>query len=375
MPQRTNEFQQLVHMVQMAFAPTGAKVSESVMEHEREIDILIEAPFGLYHIKIAVEAKDTKRPLDVQAIEQLIGRYKTLGGQVVDKVVVVSRNGYTQRARACALAANIELFVLNEVTQSDWTKLAAKKLFFRNGPYITHVELSPPVPDRGNQTAVHNGRFICTCHGDDKGSPLQWAEWMLRTQVLGNSCLLERIQSEAKLRGGVCGISIPLPLVNRALRLQGYDTPVQELRVHFQVVHAENEIEWTSYKYEGKDGSEKTIDQFESSVAGSKIKVVFPDGPTSSKLALRIDKDHNVSQSIPSVPASTVCVDTVKAPFCPKHYPSAKIVTFGNGKKGKSTARSQKNTPNTTQKKGVDRNAPCPCGSGKKYKVCCIRRS
>ncbi len=28
-----------------------------------------------------------------------------------------------------------------------------------------------------------------------------------------------------------------------------------------------------------------------------------------------------------------------------------------------------------TQKKGINRNAPCPCGSGKKYKVCCKRKS
>jgi hypothetical protein len=73
MPKRTNDFQQLVHMIQLAFAPTGAKVTESVLDHTREIDVLIEAPVGPYHVKIAVEAKDQKRPLDVSVIEEMVG--------------------------------------------------------------------------------------------------------------------------------------------------------------------------------------------------------------------------------------------------------------------------------------------------------------
>lgn len=372
MPQRTNGFQQLVHMIQMAFAPTGAKVTESAMESEGEIDVLIEVTVGPYLLKIAVEAKDTKRPLDLPEINQMIGRYKTIGGQPIDKLVVVSRNGYSKRARERAVEANIELFILNEVTQSDWTKLVPQKLFFQIAPYISEVELFPTIPDRGNQSAVHNGRLFCTCHGHDKGSPLQWAEWLFRNQVLGNPILLERMRGEAKLRGGCCGATIPLPLVNRVLRLQGYDYPVGELRIQVTLVHADNDIEWSSFSYKGQDGTDRTVDQFESSIAGSKLKVLFPDGANSSNLSLRFDKDHKPPASVPEPPASTLCIDTIHAPFCPKHYPYARVIASTNNVRSKKKA-APKTKNSDFPKKGVGRNTPCPCGSGRKHKACCLK--
>lgn len=81
MPQRTNEFQELVTLIQRAFAPVGAKVTSSAMvdvpgqSSQREIDVLIESGIGPYTIKIAVEAKDEGRKMDQVKFEQLIAKY------------------------------------------------------------------------------------------------------------------------------------------------------------------------------------------------------------------------------------------------------------------------------------------------------------
>ena len=81
MPRRTNDFQELVSLVQKALVPSGAKVTDSPlvdvpgMSEPREIDVLIETAVGPYHMKIAVEAKDNRRKMDSTQFESLIGKY------------------------------------------------------------------------------------------------------------------------------------------------------------------------------------------------------------------------------------------------------------------------------------------------------------
>ena len=80
MPQRTNEFQKLVKMVQHSLSGEKVRITESAMEPVegigfREIDILIEGEIGKHRIKIAVEAKDHKRKIDITAIESIISKY------------------------------------------------------------------------------------------------------------------------------------------------------------------------------------------------------------------------------------------------------------------------------------------------------------
>jgi hypothetical protein len=206
MPKRTNDFQQLVHMIQSAFAPVGAKVTESAMVPGqgtmREIDVLIESEFVLYSIKIAVEAKDEGRPLEVGHIEQIIGKYLGTGSIPANKVVVVARHGFTKAARERAADANIDLFTLHAVTRSDWTNLVPQHLVIKIPPHIDGWEFVPPVPKEGNDDPITHARFVCQHCGKDKGSPRQWIEWFLRTQVLPNPDLLRQLDQQAKRRNG-----------------------------------------------------------------------------------------------------------------------------------------------------------------------------
>jgi len=207
MPQRTNDYQQLVHLIQMAPAPVGAKVNESVMipgqDTLREIDVLIETDVGPYSVKIAVEAKDFKRPLNVTEIEAVIGKYSGNGGIAVNKVVVVAKRGFSDAAEKRAKEARIELLTIKEAKESDWSKLAPETMCFRMEPHIDRVDLVPPISATSSGgNPISNGRIVCKCHGNDKGSPAQWANWFLKTQVLPNTALLERLEQEAKRRGG-----------------------------------------------------------------------------------------------------------------------------------------------------------------------------
>ena len=73
----------MVTLVQKAIAPQGAKITESAMVKAphfgelREVDVLLEAEIGPYRMKIAIEAKDHKRKLNVTEIEAIIGKYRS----------------------------------------------------------------------------------------------------------------------------------------------------------------------------------------------------------------------------------------------------------------------------------------------------------
>src|SRR5438094_6755377 len=111
MPKRSNDCQRLVKAVQQAMAPKGAKVTESVIVENagvsREIDVLVEGEFGVYRMKIAVEAKDHFRPLDVTAVEQIACKYRPGDGILVNQGVIVSKSGFTRDTAEIAERDNI----------------------------------------------------------------------------------------------------------------------------------------------------------------------------------------------------------------------------------------------------------------------------
>src|ERR1035437_2107780 len=155
MPQRTNEFQHLVKLIHQTLAPAGAKVTESAevsvpgFGHIREIDVLIESDLSPYRIKVAAEAKDHSRKLNITDIEAIIARYKSAVSPIVDKVVIVSRRGFAKRAVEKARSAGIELMTLNEVSGSGWKRLVTyptvptenQIMKFQVAPHVARIDL------------------------------------------------------------------------------------------------------------------------------------------------------------------------------------------------------------------------------------------
>ncbi len=139
MPQRTNEFQELVARIQRIMAPKGAIVTESAIvgEDEREIDIKIENPEGPYRVK-AVEAKDEGRKMDMTSFESYLGKYFVPGGVCgLDKLIIITHRGFSRKVikRAEYLKHDknfgIELFTLKEAMRFDWSKFYPYNSFYR----------------------------------------------------------------------------------------------------------------------------------------------------------------------------------------------------------------------------------------------------
>lgn len=385
MPQRTNDYQQLVHLIQQALAPAGAKVTESAMvpgqDTLREIDVLIETDVGPYAIKIAVETKDFKRPLNVTEIEAVIGKYSVNGGIAVNKVVVVARRGFSDAAKKRAKEARIELLTIKEAKQSDWSKLAPQQVSFCIQPHIAHVEIVPPVPatSSGGNPLVQ-GLIVCKCHGYNKGSPSQWANWFLKTQILPNSALLQRLDEEAKRAGGSISVSVPYPFLNHLILYDGRTQQIDQLVFQVHYVKATGSGKWSTLRIEGPESSPRSVDQLDVTVGAQRIRTVFPEGPISQRIIVRFDRASSGSsctapEATAPAPMQFNTLPTEKSPLdfmsvlprCPFSAPKQDIST--------PPRSSPKNPFRSSAKKHVGRNSPCPCGSGKKFKNCCLKKA
>jgi hypothetical protein len=226
MPQRTNDFQDLVALIQEALVPQGAKVTPSAMVPGpssgtlREIDILIETSVGPYAMKIAVEAKDEGRKMDATKMETIIGKYRGRGSLLVNKVVVVSHRGFTEEATNRARDEDIDLLTLDESQICDWCKnVLPKEMNYHSDPMPYSFEIDPPLPaEIDRDVAMKEGRFFCTCHGRDKGAPVSWIFGIIIGSVLPNRTIMEKMHEIAVNGKGRCILSNDIPVTNLVFR-------------------------------------------------------------------------------------------------------------------------------------------------------------
>jgi hypothetical protein len=114
-----------------------------------EVDVLIESQVGPHPIRIALECRDHKRKQDRQWVQQMIGKYAHLP---VQKVIAVSRSGFTKKAYACAAhSPTVELLTFRDVHQRDWpAEVARWKMAIVTwhtrliGARVTYVQSPPP---------------------------------------------------------------------------------------------------------------------------------------------------------------------------------------------------------------------------------------
>lgn len=75
----------------------------------RQIDILIEQRAGQYDLRIVVDCKDYKNPVDIKDVESFLGLVSDVGAH---KGAMVAANGFTAAAKERAAAAGLDLFRL-----------------------------------------------------------------------------------------------------------------------------------------------------------------------------------------------------------------------------------------------------------------------
>jgi len=287
-PQQTNDFQKLVTLIQRTLAPEKAKVTPCAMvpcygtAKMREIDVLIESEVGPYNIKIAVEAKDHKRKLDVTHIEAMIGKYKSSAVQV-NKVVIISHRGFTEEAKKRAEQENIELKILSEAMDEAWVAELPKTIHLRVSPHILDIELLSSSKLPVDKQIFTEGVFMCSHCGRKYGAPKEIAgKWLFQ-----NPELMRRIIQEASQRSeeeGACA-KVEMGIQdNWILRYKGNDYRITAIKVHVHCIDSVAPLRSTAWKF-----GDKSILHATAETVGKKIDIVMPDGKQSKKIALSIN--------------------------------------------------------------------------------------
>ncbi|MFM0083751.1 restriction endonuclease [Paraburkholderia sediminicola] len=116
------DLEHLVANIQRGLAP-DAKVEHNVKlpgrdsEVERQIDVLVTQQIGQYEMKIAIDCKDYKTPVDVKGIEEFVGMVQDIGAH---KGVLVCPAGFTATAKKLAKKRQIELYRPVDTGDHKW---------------------------------------------------------------------------------------------------------------------------------------------------------------------------------------------------------------------------------------------------------------
>lgn len=150
MPKRSNAFQRLILVIYRQLQPPGGSVEESALLTERngstkrEVDLLLKHRAFDMELRIAVECRGRRHKDDIQWIDGLIGKYRDLD---VDKVVAVSKSGFSKGAAEKALSAGIETLTLQKALDTNWTdqfkRLGVAQLTRRDVPVGISISTSP----------------------------------------------------------------------------------------------------------------------------------------------------------------------------------------------------------------------------------------
>lgn len=119
------EWQQLellVASIQRQLAPDAkvthnAHVEGKLSETTRQVDVLVEQYVGQYPIRIALDCKDYKTPVDLKAVEEFHGLLVDIGAH---KGALVCPSGFTKTAKKRAKKLDVELFSPADTDPHKW---------------------------------------------------------------------------------------------------------------------------------------------------------------------------------------------------------------------------------------------------------------
>ena len=116
------QLEQLVAEIQRDLAP-GAKVTHNAMlygtdsETKRQIDVLVEQQIGQFQMRIIIDCKDYKKPVDVKGVEEFQGMISDVGAH---QGSMVCPAGFSISAKKRAKRLNIALYSVVDTSKHKW---------------------------------------------------------------------------------------------------------------------------------------------------------------------------------------------------------------------------------------------------------------
>jgi hypothetical protein len=116
------KFENLAADIQRQLSPearvqTNVKMLGKRSGTERQIDVLVEQEVGQYSIRIVIDCKDYKHPVDVKDIEMFMGLVEDVSA---NKGAIITATGFTATAKKRAKDAGIDTYRLVDTSQTKW---------------------------------------------------------------------------------------------------------------------------------------------------------------------------------------------------------------------------------------------------------------
>lgn len=143
------KLEKLVAKIQQDLAP-HSKVTHNVRltgksGAQRQIDVLVEDKVGQYDIRIVLDCKDYKHPVDIKDVEECAGLFEDLSAM---RGVIVCPAGFTKNAKARAQQLQIDLYSPVDTEPHKWqARLKVPSVCdFREARMSFGVATSAPLP-------------------------------------------------------------------------------------------------------------------------------------------------------------------------------------------------------------------------------------
>ncbi|QDT71402.1 hypothetical protein [Lacipirellula limnantheis] len=294
MPKRTNDFQKLVRLIQQAFAPKGATVTESAMEpvpgfkNPREIDILVQTQVGPYRIRIAVEATDSGRKLDHATLGKIYSKYFGDGSVKVNKVVIVTREGFTEDAVARAKLNDIERLTLKEALKKNWSADGAF-INFEMAPHVCKVLVEPAFNVFSTKGFIDEATLTCT-HGKKFGTLRKYANFVFWQQIVPRDpAILQKIQLKALNEpNGQASATIAFELDHHSILYLGKQYKANRIKIIVHAIVARGSLNCVEYEVVSESGNVQTVRVAEGIAGPKKFTLVIPESTSDPKVVLDV---------------------------------------------------------------------------------------
>lgn len=150
MTKASRDLEVLVAKIQQQLAPKADVLHDVRLDgrysgRKRQIDILVREQIGQYDIKIIIDCKDYKTPVDVKAVGEFYGLLMDVGAQ---KGVLVCPKGFTNTAKTRAEGLQIDLYSPVDTDSHKWkVKVTIPATCdFRNVKMSFGISMSAPYP-------------------------------------------------------------------------------------------------------------------------------------------------------------------------------------------------------------------------------------
>lgn len=176
------KLEKLVAKIQQDLAPNSKVTHNATLVgksgSKRQIDVLVEDRIGQYDLRIVIDCKDYKHPVDIKGVEECAGLFEDVSAH---RGVIVCPAGFTKNAKARAQQLQIDLYSPADTEPHKWqARLKMPAVCdFRSAKISFGVIVSAPKPFMLRDDFITTYKITDANTGADLGTYLSIAsdEW------------------------------------------------------------------------------------------------------------------------------------------------------------------------------------------------------